>query len=87
MTEPILNKILNDVLLENHTFKEDARLYSALKHIIQLNLMIPHNLTSKPNDDEYSIDYQSRLKVAQMIESEFKKLTGKTLEKYSHMKQ
>jgi len=43
--------------------EEEARLYSALKHIIQSNLIIPHNLISKP-DDEYEIDYHSRLKTA-----------------------
>jgi len=58
--------------------QEDARLYSALKHIIQSNLIIPHNLLSKPND-EYDIDYQSRLKVAKLIESEFRKLTRKDI--------
>lgn len=62
-------------LLEIEQNKEDARLYSALKYIVQSNLVIPHNLTSKP-DDEYEIDYQSRLKTAQMIASEFKELTG-----------
>lgn len=62
--------------------KEDTRLYSALKYIIQDNLSIPCNLTSEPTD-EYSIDYQSRLTVAQMIASEFKKLTGKDIEELS----
>jgi len=61
--------------------KEDARLYSALCHILRFNLIISHDLTSKP-DDEYSIDYQSRLKVSQMIASEFKKLTGKVITGY-----
>jgi len=70
--------MINDLLLENKQFAEDARLYSALKHIIQSNLLIPHNLISKP-DDEYPIDYRSRLKTAEMIASEFKKLTGKDL--------
>lgn len=62
--------------------KEDARLYSALKHIIQSNLNIPHNLTSKP-DDEYQIDYPSRLIAAEMIAVEFKKLTGKDIKELS----
>lgn len=68
-----------DDMKEMEQNKEDARLYSALKHIIQSNLMIPHNLTSKP-DDECPIDYQARLKTAQMITSEFKKLTGKDID-------
>jgi len=72
------DKIINEILLENMQLKEDARLYSMLKQIIKSELLIPHNLISKPND-EYDIDYQSRLKVAQMIASEFKKLTGKDI--------
>ncbi len=58
--------------------QEDARLYGALKQIIITNLIIPHNLTAEP-DDEYAIDYLSRLKTAQMIASEFKKLTDKEI--------
>lgn len=72
------DKIINEILLENMQLKEDARLYSMLKQIIKSELLIPHNLISKP-DDEYDIDYQSRLKAAQMIASEFKKLTGKDI--------
>lgn len=72
------DQMINELVIENNELKEDARLYSALKHIIESNLMIPHNLISKP-DDEYPIDYQCRLKTAQMIASEFKKLTGKDI--------
>jgi ribosomal protein S13 len=58
--------------------QEDARLYGALKQIIESNLHIPHNLTATP-DDEYAVSYHYRLKVAELVASEFKKLTGKDI--------
>lgn len=58
--------------------KKDTIRYSVLRFIIQSNLEIPHNLISKPTD-EYTIEYQCRLAAAQMMASEFKRITGEDI--------
>lgn len=58
--------------------KKDACSYAVLRHILQSNIMIPHNLVGKP-DDEFDVSYQLRMKGAKAIAAEFNKLTGKDL--------
>lgn len=61
--------------------KEQARLYDALRQIVQSQLTIPHNLIGTPND-EFDVSYQQRLQAAKVIATDFRKLTGIDLENY-----